>query len=71
MGRPRPERRDTPLFIVAAEDPKPAHHSTDSVCAKKYSSVDENKEQKRKRKKEKALVGSSLNCNSDLNEKAL
>lgn len=40
---------DTPLFIVAAEDPKPAQHSIDSVCAKKYSSVDRNKEQKKKR----------------------
>lgn len=66
MGAPQ-KSLDTPLFIVAAEDPKPVHHSTDSVCAKKYSSVDENKEQK----KEKARVGSSLNCNSDLNEKAL
>lgn len=57
MGRPRPERLDTPLFIVAAEDPKPAHHSTDSVCAKKYSSVAENKEQKKRKKERKGTSG--------------
>lgn len=46
MGHLSQKGLATPLFIVAAEDPKPAHHSTDSVCAKMYSSVDKNKEQK-------------------------
>lgn len=48
MGAPQ-KSLGTPLLIVAAEDPKPVHHSPDSVCAKKYSSVDENKEQKKRK----------------------
>lgn len=50
MGHVSQESVDTSLFIEAAEDAKPAHHSTDSVCAKMYSSVDANKEQKKRRK---------------------
>lgn len=49
MGHLSQKSLDTPLFIEAAEDPKPAHHSDDLVCAKTYSSVDENKEQKKKK----------------------
>lgn len=44
MGHLSQNSVDTSLLIVAAEDPKPAHHRTASVCAKMYSSVDENKE---------------------------
>lgn len=50
MGHLSQKSLDTPLFIEAAEDPKPAHHSADLVCAKTYSSVDENKEQKKKKR---------------------
>lgn len=62
---------DRRLLIVAAEDSKPAHHSTDSVCAKMYSKRTKNKKKRRACRWGAALIVSLIWMRKHFNKRAI